>query len=322
MIHQSVINFLKGKKNLLAFSYGVDSTALFYILLENGIEFDIAIVNYNTRSSSKDEESQAKKLAFKFNKTCFYKSVKLGGGNFESKARQIRYDFFYKICKENGYENLILAHQLNDLFEWFLMQFGRGSGLNELIGMQEIEKNGDICLVRPLLKISKSKLLAYLQNRNLKYFIDESNFSDKFFRNYIRKNFSDSFLARFEGGVAKSFEFLNSDLQILKPTILYIQDEFYLVKHDKNAVRGVDRVCKILGIVMSEAQRKICIGNCVISGKIAIGLKDDWIFVTPFVNDKMDKKFKESCRINRIPNLNRPYLFTINFDFQKLSSKI
>ena len=40
---------IKNSKNLLAFSGGVDSTALFFLLLKENISFDIAIVNYNVR---------------------------------------------------------------------------------------------------------------------------------------------------------------------------------------------------------------------------------------------------------------------------------
>ena len=46
---------IKNSKNLLAFSGGVDSSALFFLLLNHKIDFDIAIVNYNTREQSKDE---------------------------------------------------------------------------------------------------------------------------------------------------------------------------------------------------------------------------------------------------------------------------
>jgi len=35
---------------------------------------------------------------------------------------------------------LILAHQFDDKFEWFLMQLSKGAGLKELFGMSELEK--------------------------------------------------------------------------------------------------------------------------------------------------------------------------------------
>ena len=57
------IKNLHNKKNLLAFSTGVDSSALFFLLIENNIHFDIAIVDYNTREQSKAELAHAKKMA-------------------------------------------------------------------------------------------------------------------------------------------------------------------------------------------------------------------------------------------------------------------
>ena len=58
-------------KNLLAFSAGVDSTALFFLLLEQNIPFDIAIVNYNVRVQSKEELAYAKELAIKYSKNIY-----------------------------------------------------------------------------------------------------------------------------------------------------------------------------------------------------------------------------------------------------------
>ena len=78
-------DILTNKKNLLAFSAGVDSTALFLLLIQNNISFDIAIVNYNLRDESKDEVDYAKELALKYNKQCFIKEVILDNSNFEKK---------------------------------------------------------------------------------------------------------------------------------------------------------------------------------------------------------------------------------------------
>ncbi len=50
------LNFsaIKNQKNLLAFSAGVDSSALFFLLLEENIPLDIAIFDYNVREQSKE----------------------------------------------------------------------------------------------------------------------------------------------------------------------------------------------------------------------------------------------------------------------------
>ena len=207
---------IKNQKNLLAFSAGVDSVALFFLLLEQNISFDIAIVDYNLRVQSKDEISYAKELALKYNKSIFIKDVKLeNNSNFEKTARDIRYSFFEEIISENSYENLITAHQLNDKLEWFLMQLSKGAGLVELIGFNEFEQKNNYKIYKPLLNITKDELENFLQINNHKYFIDESNFDEKYKRNFFRHNFSNPFLENFTSGVKKSFEYLQNDLNSL-----------------------------------------------------------------------------------------------------------
>ena len=204
------------QKNLLAFSAGVDSTALFFLLLKQNIPFDIAIVDYNLRVQSKEEISYAKELALKYNKTIFLNDIKLeNNSNFEKTARDIRYKFFEEIISENSYENLITAHQLNDKLEWFMMQLSKGAGLVELIGFNEFEQKENYKIYKPLLNITKDELEIYLKENNHKYFIDNSNFDEKYKRNYFRHNFSNKFLEEFSSGVKKSFEYLQNDLSSL-----------------------------------------------------------------------------------------------------------
>lgn len=138
------------QKNLLAFSAGVDSTALFFMLLEQGIPFDIAIVNYNVREQSKEEVTYALSLALEYNKQRFVHDVELESqSNFEKNARDIRYAFFEELIEEYGYETLLTAHQLNDKLEWFLMQLGKGAGLSELLGLQEHIQKSTIPFLDP-----------------------------------------------------------------------------------------------------------------------------------------------------------------------------
>ena len=117
------LEYLQNKKPLLAFSHGVDSTALFYLLDGAGVSFDCAMVNYQTRPSSLSEELSAKDLCKKYHKNLYIHRayLKLENSNFENSARDIRYKFFAKIMCEYDYDALILAHQLNDSLEWLLM---------------------------------------------------------------------------------------------------------------------------------------------------------------------------------------------------------
>jgi len=111
---------LQNKKNLLAFSAGIDSSALFFLLLEKNIKFDIAIVDYNIREQSKIEVKHAKVLAKKHKLFCHHIQAPTFKTNFEKKARDFRYEFFDSLVSIEGYDNILTAHQLNDQLEWLL----------------------------------------------------------------------------------------------------------------------------------------------------------------------------------------------------------
>ncbi len=320
------LEILKNGKNLLAFSHGSDSTALFYLLKQENVDFSVAIVNYHTRKNSNLESQNAEILCHKFD-VKFHKFdafLDLKQKNFEATARKIRYDFFNYLMQNFGYKNLILAHQLNDKLEWFLMQLSKGSGLANLLSMDEIEKKKNFYIIRPLIFTPKDEILNFLKENKILYFDDESNHDLKFKRNYIRQNFSDKFLQNFSNGVKKSFEFLNVDKNRILGDFEFENGEFFLIEKDEKAINLIDKAVKILGVLMSEKQREICLQDCVISGKICVCNNEKFYFVSPFVKVKMDKKFKEFCRINKIPRLIRPYMFLKQniLDFKKIKDKI
>ncbi len=311
------IKNLSTSKNLLAFSAGVDSTALFFLLLENNIEFDIAIINYNQREQAKEEVLYAKELAKKYNKKIFLKELVYEKiNNFEKVARDIRYAFFEEIIKKYAYDTLITAHQLNDKLEWFLMQLSKGAGVFELLGLQEYQKRDFYIIYRPMINISKEELEEYLITNKIKYFIDKSNFDEKYKRNYFRHNFSDKFLQNFKQGVLKSFQYMQHDLDSLNINLepIYHKEKLFIFKNlqDNNLnIKVIDKCLKKLGILISKAQRDEILKQqqSVISNKFAICIEKKAIWVVPYKKESMSKKFKEECRVFKIPKLSRSYLF-------------
>ncbi|MFY4786113.1 tRNA lysidine(34) synthetase TilS [Aliarcobacter butzleri] len=322
------LNFsaIKESKNLLAFSAGVDSSALFFLLLKQNIPFDIAIVNYNVRVQSKNEVNYAKELALKYNKQIYIKDIKLEStSNFEKTARDIRYKFFEEVIDENSYEILITAHQLNDKLEWFLMQFTKGAGLVELIGFNEFEQKENYKIYKPLLDITKKELEEFLQKEDIKYFIDNSNFDEKYKRNYFRHNFSDKLLNDYSNGIKKSFKYLQDDINSLnieiKPIKNFNELEIYKNQKDNNLnIRIIDNSLKKRGFLLSSAQRKEILKQkeITISHQINISIKEDFIWICPNVSSIMDKKFKEICRINKIPKNVRNYIYYKKIDIKEL----
>jgi len=310
---------LSNKKNLLAFSAGVDSTALFFMLLAKNIKFDIAIVDYNLREQSKEEVTYALKLAKLYNKKLFVKEFPKEEKFSEKKARDFRYEFFDTIIEDENYQVLLTAHQLNDKFEWFLMQMSKGAGLTELIGLEEYEKKDKYSIYRPLLNYTKEDLQQFLDDKDIKYFIDKSNFDTKYKRNHFRQNYSDKFLNEYSAGVKRSFEYLDKDKKSLLEDVSVVNQEqltiFNFNGEENVALRLIDKELKQRGIIISKATRdEIWLQKeIIISNKIAVSITPYQIWIAPKSTKTMTKEFKEKCRINLIPSNIRSYISSIDY---------
>ncbi|EIF50632.1 tRNA lysidine(34) synthetase TilS [Sulfurovum sp. AR] len=318
------LSHLKEKKNLLAFSGGVDSSALFFLLLENHIKFDIAIVNYGTREASDEEEMHAKALAKKHKLYCHSIKAPSFHSHFEKQARDFRYEFFESLITIEGYDTLITAHQLNDQLEWLLMRLSKGAGLSELLGLEPVTKKRHYALIRPLLAYSKQELLHYLQTNGHPYFIDESNADETYERNKFRKHFSDALIAEYKEGIKRSMEYLRKDKEVLESGFetLYNNKLLHIVKlHTPSAkVKAADITLKKLGYLLSAKQRQEIEKepSLVIGGAWSIVQQDDLLFVAPYLTTDMPKKFKELCRVLNVPGKIRPYLFKEHIDPSEL----
>ena len=315
-----LINTIQTQKNLLAFSGGVDSTSLFFILLENEIPFDIAIVNYKIREQADLEVQYALDLAKKYNKICYLKEYDKDQFS-EKSARDFRYAFFDEIIENEGYETLITAHQLNDKLEWFMMQLSRGAGVVELIGLQEYSKRKSYEVFRPLLQYSKDELEAYLKENNINYFIDETNSDLKYTRNFFRERFSNDFVKHYKDGVKKSFNYLQNDIETLESlySIQRLDDlaiGIFLVDDINVKLRFIDQELKKRGYLLSKKTKDEIIkqNEIVLSHTISVSIQNDKVFITPFIQKSMDKEFKEWCRVKKLPKNIRAYLsqFDIN----------
>ena len=149
--------FLGNRKILLAASGGLDSTVLGHLLKLLRLNFEVAHVNFGLRSDSEIDERFVKLLAGSWNvpfhnisfDTKTYAQEK--GISVQMAARDLRYEWFSKICKENGIDFIFTAHHADDNLETFLIHFLRGSGLDGLCGIPQRNDN----IIRPLLPFSK-----------------------------------------------------------------------------------------------------------------------------------------------------------------------
>ncbi|HFU76524.1 MAG TPA: tRNA lysidine(34) synthetase TilS, partial [Arcobacter sp.] len=315
-----LIDKLDTKKNLLAFSGGVDSTSLFFILLEHNIPFDIAIVNYNQRTQSTQEVEHALKLAKQYKKICFVKEY--DKEKFSEKlARDFRYQFFDEIIENKNYETLITAHQLNDKIEWFIMQLAKGAGVVELLGLEEYSKRKKYQIFRPLLEYTKEELLVFLKEKKIKYFIDETNKDPKYQRNYIRKKYANEFVNEYKEGIRKSFLYLHNDVDSINrlysvKKLEQMSVATFINEDDNIKLRFIDKELKQRGVLVTKETKDEILRQkeIVVSHTIAIAINNNKVYITPYCEFSMDKKFKEWCRLHIIPKNVRAYLSTLSID--------
>lgn len=178
------------KKYILAVSGGPDSMAMLD-MYKKKVQA-VCTVNYNKRKNSAHDNQlvidycnlhNIKYYVYNVDKKIYKKQKNV---NFQALARQIRYDFFEKIAKIEQNYNLMVAHNLNDSLETAFMQKKRHS-MGLFYGISKKSRYKNLYIYRPLLGLQKSCLERYCKQKGINYAIDESNFSDIYERNKVRK---------------------------------------------------------------------------------------------------------------------------------------
>jgi tRNA(Ile)-lysidine synthase len=103
----------------------------------------------------------------------------------QEKARLARYALLAAAAQRAGAPFVVTAHTRDDQAETMLFRMARGSGLAGLAGMASmspVPADTDVVLYRPLLEISKQRLIATLKARRIAFAEDPSNADPKYTR--------------------------------------------------------------------------------------------------------------------------------------------
>lgn len=176
----------KEKLYLIGVSGGPDSMALLDMCRRGGYHAVALHMNYQKRKSALRDENIVKEYCRKYGIPCeIRRQNKNCQGNFQAFARKERYLFYSEMLKKWQGEAVLLAHQMDDCLETWLMQKQRAS-IKEYCGIKEDIMLYGCRILRPLLTLSKQELEDYCVQNKVPFGIDETNLEDTYTRNRIR----------------------------------------------------------------------------------------------------------------------------------------
>jgi tRNA(Ile)-lysidine synthase len=186
-----------GDRVAVAVSGGADSVALLRLLLdarsELGIVLSIAHFNHKIRGPEADEDEAFVRalaaehdLAFRgasADTPRFARDHHLG---LEAAARQLRHEFFRELIRQDKAGKVATAHTLDDQAETVLLRLMRGAGTKGLAGIYPDVKVEGGSIVRPLLRVRRAEVRAWLESLDQIWREDGTNADLSFTRNRVR----------------------------------------------------------------------------------------------------------------------------------------
>ncbi len=185
-----------GDRVVVAVSGGADSVALLQVLSawRKHMDLTLAVVHVEHGLRGKESledatfvEQLARQLVLPF----FLKRINLKshpgkrkGESVQAVAREKRYAQLQAVVREWGGTKVAVGHTQDDQAETVLLSMLRGAGLAGLSGMPS---QREPCVIRPFLKVSRSEILSYLDEKGCEFRVDSTNDNPKYTRNRLRR---------------------------------------------------------------------------------------------------------------------------------------
>lgn len=178
-----------GKRFLLAFSGGVDSTVLGHLLYGLSVPFAVAHCHFHLRGAESDRDADfARCQAWQWGVEFFSKDfatreyARKKKISVEMAARELRYGWFGELMREQDFAAVLTAHHGDDQVETVLLNLTRGTSLDGLLGIKPRSE----WLWRPLLAFSREEIEAYARENGWPWVEDSTNAGTDYTRNCLR----------------------------------------------------------------------------------------------------------------------------------------
>lgn len=192
----------EGETALLAVSGGVDSMCMAELFRSSMSHprFAVAHCNFHLRGEDSDSDASlvrqwAEDAGVPFHQADFDTEEYAASHSMsiEMAARELRYDWFARLCKDNGYYGVSVAHNANDNAETLVLNLLRGTGLRGISGMKEMSEvavssdgPAGVRLFRPLLGFTREQITGFARQAALTWHEDFTNAETVYKRNKIR----------------------------------------------------------------------------------------------------------------------------------------
>ncbi|MGB3077453.1 MAG: tRNA lysidine(34) synthetase TilS, partial [Saprospiraceae bacterium] len=174
---------------LVGVSGGVDSMVLLAIMKELNFNPTAAHVNFQLRDKESDEDASLVRSWCREQNIPYLEYVAdtkqyaaIHKLNTQSAARDIRYDWWKELVKNESFDWVATAHHQDDSMETFFLNLLRGTGIK---GLRGIPVRRDY-FIRPMIDISRNEIESFAKTYHIPHRTDRSNDSDDYQRNRIR----------------------------------------------------------------------------------------------------------------------------------------
>ncbi len=178
----------------VAVSGGSDSLALLLLLSgfckEHAIELCCVTVDHGLRAEAADEARFVAAICADLDIT--HDTLAWtgwdGSGNVQNEARRARYGLIAEWATEKEISHVALGHTLDDQAETVLQRLARAAGVDGLSAMAPRRILNGVTWLRPLLRVEREVLRAFLKDRNMSWMDDPSNEDARFGRIRARRS--------------------------------------------------------------------------------------------------------------------------------------
>ena len=182
----------QGDSVVVGVSGGSDSMCLLNLLIELRLEMKLNIyvvhIHHGLRGEDADKDMQYVEefckehnvisYTYKFNVMDEAKKLNM---STEEAGRYLRYLKFNEVAEKYN-AKIAVAHNIEDNAETVLHNMFRGTGITGMCGILPVRNN----IIRPIMCLTKKEIYDYLEEGNIQYKVDSTNFTEEYTRNKIR----------------------------------------------------------------------------------------------------------------------------------------